>query len=151
MCGLPIEGKAYRAIVEGTEMLLCEKCYRSVKAKAIPSSTKRSVEKKVKKEVPKRRIVEYEIVEDYAQRVREAREKLGISREELGMKVGAGENIIKRIELGRLEPDLELAKKLERVLGIKLIRKVEYEESTTPSRPPSEDLTLGDVVIIRRD
>ena len=156
MCGMPIEGKPYKVIVEGTEMIVCERCYRSIKAKATPiepKSVKEKPKKSVKKqkEAPKKKVVEYEVVEDYARRVREARERLGMSREELGTKVGAGENVIKRIELGRLEPDLELARKLEKVLGIKLVRKVEYEETVTTKAPKDEELTLGDIVVIRRD
>ncbi|UXD21740.1 XRE family transcriptional regulator [Ignicoccus pacificus DSM 13166] len=151
MCGLPIEGRPHRVMIEGTEMVLCERCYRSVRARAVPTEAPKKKKKEVKKEKPKKKVVEYEIVEDYAKRVREAREKLGMSREELGMKVGAGENIIKRIELGRLEPDMELAKKLEKVLGIKLIRKVEYEEGGEVPKPPSGGLTLGDIVVIRKD
>ncbi|ALU11951.1 XRE family transcriptional regulator [Ignicoccus islandicus DSM 13165] len=153
MCGSPIEGKAYRVVVEGTEMLLCERCYRSVRAKAVPTTTKKKVEKKEERKVekPKKKVVEYEIVEDYYERVREARERLGMSRAELGMKVGVGENVIKRIELGRLEPDLELAKKLEKALNVKLIRKVEYTEEEGQAKLPSEELTLGDIVVIRKD
>ncbi len=153
MCGSPIEGRAYRVIVEGTEMVLCERCYRSIRAKVAPApSREEKAKRKSEKRVAKRpkKIVEYEIVEDYPSRVREAREKLGLSRSELGMRVGVGENVIKRIELGRLEPDLELAKRLEKELGITLIRKVEYTEEEI-ARPPSEELTLGDIVVIRKD
>ena len=152
MCGSPIEGKAYKVIIEGTEMVVCERCYRSVRAKAVPASPRRQTKVEEKKQSkPKRKVVEYEVVEDYYERVREAREELGMSRSELGMKVGEGESVIKRIKLGRLEPDLELAKKLERVLGITLIRKVEYSEEEGTGKPPSEELTLGDVVVIRKD
>ncbi|NPA85641.1 MAG: TIGR00270 family protein [Crenarchaeota archaeon] len=147
MCGQPIRGRAYRAIVEGAEMVLCERCFTSVKAKLAPPPKKSSP----KPQRPKgKKVVEYVIAEDYAKRVREARERLGLSRRELGMKVGEHETVIKRIELGRLEPDLELAKKLEKVLGIELIRKVEYEE-IAPSGKPSTELTFGDVVVLRKD
>ena len=151
MCGSPIEGKAYRVIIEGTEMVVCERCYRSVRAKMAPTIPKKQTKVEERKPKPKRKVVEYEVVEDYYAKVREARERLGMSRRELGMKVGVGENVIKRIELGRLEPDLELAKKLERVLGISLLRKVEYTEEEGTTKPPSEELTLGDVVVIRKD
>ncbi len=158
MCGMPIEGRPYRVTIEGTEMILCERCYRSVRARGAPvtpSAPKQATTKKKaeKKQRPKKKVVEYEIVEDYAKRVREAREKMGMSREELGMRVGEGENVIKRIELGRLEPDLELAKKLEKVLKITLIRKVEIEveEGGSKGKSLDEGLTLGDIVVIRKD
>jgi len=150
MCGQPIYGKAYRAIVEGAEMVLCERCFRSIKAKLAPPK-ERKAQPKPKPKLKTKKVVEYVIVEDYAERVRKARESLGMSRRELGMKVGEHETVIKRIELGRLEPDLELARKLEKVLGIELIKKVEYEEVEAPSKPPSTELTLGDIVVLRKD
>ncbi len=149
MCGQPIYGKAYRAIIEGAEMVLCERCFRSVKAKIAPP--KKTSQPKPKPKMKTKKVVEYVVVEDYAKRVREARERLGLSRQELGMKVGEHETVIKRIELGRLEPDLELARKLEKVLGIELVKRVEYEEVEAPSKPPTGELTLGDIVVIRKD
>ncbi|ABU81669.1 multiprotein bridging factor aMBF1 [Ignicoccus hospitalis] len=148
MCGRPIYGKAYRVYIEGAEMVLCESCFRSVKAKVAP------LPKKERKAAPKpktKKVVEYVVVEDYAERVRKARERLGLSRRELGMKVGEHETVIKRIELGRLEPDLELARKLERVLGVELVKKVEYEESEAPKFQGPAELTLGDVAVLRKE
>ncbi len=149
MCGQPIQGKAYRVIIEGAEMILCERCFRSVKAKLAPPKERPKPSKQ--KVIKKRKVVEEVVVEDYAKRVREARERLGMSRRELGMKVGEHETVIKRIELGRLQPDLELAKKLERVLGIQLIKKVEYEEVEGTTTQVPKELTLGDIVVIRKD
>jgi putative transcription factor len=149
MCGQPIYGKAYRAVVEGAEMVLCERCFRSVKAKLAPP--KKTAKPKPKPKLKTKKVVEYVVVEDYAKRIREARERLGMSRRELGMKVGEHETVIKRIELGRLEPDLELARKLEKVLGIELVKKLEYEEVESVSKPPSTELTLGDIAVLRKD
>ncbi len=122
----------------------------SVKAKLAPPK-KEKKPKPSKQRVAKKKVVEEVVVEDYARRVREARERLGMSRRELGMKVGEHESVIKRIELGRLQPDLELAKKLERVLGIQLIKKVEYEEVEGTGTQIPKELTLGDIVVIRKD
>ncbi len=151
MCGQPIQGKAYRVIIEGAEMILCERCFRSVKAKLAPPKKEEKPKPSKQRVARKRKVVEEVIVEDYAKRVREARERLGMSRRELGMKVGEHETIIKRIELGRLQPDLELARKLERVLGIQLIKKVEYEEVEGTTTQLPKELTLGDIVVIRKD
>jgi len=151
MCGQPIQGKAYRVIIEGAEMILCERCFRSVKAKLAPPKKEEKPKPSKQRVTRKRKVVEEVVVEDYAKRVREARERLGMSRRELGMKVGEHETIIKRIELGRLQPDLELARKLERVLGIQLIKKVEYEEVEGTTTQIPKELTLGDIVVIRKD
>ncbi len=100
----------------------------------------------------------YEVVPDYAERVRRARERLGMSQEELAIRVKEKVNVIKRIEAGTLVPPVDLARRLEKVLGIKLLEPVVEEETlAAPSgggrRRRSEDfeLTLGDIVEIREE
>lgn len=68
--------------------------------------------------------------------------------------VKEGENVIKRIEAGRLVPSIDLARRLEQVLGIKLLEPVvestfESYQSFSRSRV-SKELTLGDIVAIRK-
>jgi len=98
----------------------------------------------------------YEVVEDYAERVRTARQRLGMSQRELALKVRVSENVIKRIEAGTLVPTIDLARRLERVLGVKLLEPVveeEYTSTTSRSRGRREEfyLTLGDIAEIRED
>jgi putative transcription factor len=57
---------------------------------------------------------------DFAKRIREARMKMGLTQEQLGMKMSEKVQPLKKIESGALKPDELLAKKLERHLGIKL-------------------------------
>ncbi|HEX2014743.1 MAG TPA: helix-turn-helix domain-containing protein, partial [Nitrososphaera sp.] len=57
---------------------------------------------------------------DFASLVREARMKMGLTHEQLGMKMNEKAQPLKKIESGALKPDELLAKKLERHLGIKL-------------------------------
>src|SRR5690606_36108425 len=57
---------------------------------------------------------------DFANRIREARMKMGLTQEQLAMKMNEKVQPLKKIESGALKPDELLAKKLERHLGIKL-------------------------------
>jgi putative transcription factor len=57
---------------------------------------------------------------DFAGRIREARMKMGLTHEQLGMKMNEKAQQLKKFETGALKPDELLAKKLERFLGIKL-------------------------------
>ncbi len=96
----------------------------------------------------------YEVVPDYAERVRRARERLGMSQEELAIRVKERVNVIKRIEAGTLTPTVDLAKRLEKVLGIKLLEPVVEEElgaQATRRRRGEFELTLGDIVEIREE
>ncbi|WP_367834494.1 multiprotein-bridging factor 1 family protein [Vulcanisaeta sp. JCM 16159] len=80
--------------------------------------------------------------------IREARESLGMSRDVLAKVIGIKESILRRIEDGQLIPDIELARKLEKALGISLLRESE-DVGTETQRPVSKSLTLGDVVTLR--
>ena len=187
MCGAPIEGKAYTIVVEGVEMIVCERCYRRYMARAAKARTDEPLRLRVagprraepRREEPKpsprraptaprsgskprpvrRRsgaglggVEKYEVVEDYAQRVRRAREKLGLTQKELAIKVKVGEKVIKRIEAGTLVPPIDLARRLERVLGVKLLEPVAEEYEEEPGQKGGDFyLTLGDIAELRED
>ncbi len=52
--------------------------------------------------------------------IREARNKKGITHEQLGQKINEKVTLLKKVETGTIKPDDILSKKLERFLGIKL-------------------------------
>ncbi len=100
----------------------------------------------------------YEVVPDYAERVRRARERLGLSQEELAIRVKERVNVIKRIEAGTLVPTVDLARRLEKVLGVKLLEPVVEEDVELGAggaggrrRRGEFELTLGDIVEIREE
>ncbi len=185
MCGAPITVGGHTIVIEGTEVVVCDRCYRRYMERAqrtrvdepvrlrvsparrepartvthatareeprrlSPSTTRRPI---ARRRQPGLGLVErYEVVEDYAQRVRRAREKLGLTQKDLAVKVKVGENVIRRIEAGTLTPSIDLARRLERVLGVKLLEPVaeEYEEETGKS--DKFYLTLGDIAELRED
>ena len=99
---------------------------------------------------PRLRELEYEVVEDYNIRIRKARENLGLTRELLAQELGEKESVIRRIEEGRLVPTIDMARKLERILKIKLLEPAEsisYEKYVKRGR--NMVLTLGDIVVIK--
>ncbi len=57
---------------------------------------------------------------DFARLIREARMKMGLTHEQLGMKMNEKAQLLRKFETGALKPDEIFAKKLERYLGIKL-------------------------------
>jgi len=131
---------------------VCRRCASRLKAPKLEMPAKKSVPAKVLK--PKRTyrepIVEYEVVEDFAERIKEAREAMGLTRELLARLVGEKESTIRRIESGTLIPNLDLARKLERALKIVLVVESPlygYEESSKEER---YELTLGDIVKIKK-
>jgi len=91
-----------------------------------------------------------ELIEGYAAVIRVAREKIGYSHEDLGLKINERASVLKHIELGKMEPNNLLASKLERLLKIKLLVPIEEEKPTTstPTVGKNQEMTLGDLIEI---
>lgn len=158
VCGSTIRGTPFRAVIEGAKLTVCSECVKlgSIfwEAKSEPRL------KKVAKRLPppmfaaKKKPVKLqetlEIVEDFSSRVRQAREKLGLSQEDMGRKLNEKVSVLRKIESGKMTPDHRLAEKLEHALKIKLL--VPFSEpKVSPkvlSRPP--EVTLGDIVNVKK-
>lgn len=159
VCGRRIRGTPFRAVIEGAKLTVCSECVKlgSIfwEAKSEPCL------KKVVKRLPqpmlaaKKKPVKLqealELVEDFNSRVRQAREKLGLSQEDLGRKIKEKVSLLRKIERGKMTPDHRLAEKLEHVLKIKLL--VPFSEpKVSPkvlSSPPT--VTLGDIVDVKKE
>ena len=152
MCGAPLRGKGITVSYEGSIITVCPNCYNKIKkfAKIISERElrrKEELRKKIKTNAPKLSTeVELEVVDDYYKLIKEARERMGLSQQQLAQQLRVSENIIKRFESGKLKPTIQQARQLEKILGIKLLRPVESEEETEDA---DFELTLGDVVNIR--
>lgn len=66
-------------------------------------------------------IEDLEIVPEYADLIKQARSKLDMTQDDLAKKILERKNVLSNIERGDLLPDIKIARKLERALGIKLI------------------------------
>ena len=91
-----------------------------------------------------------DIFEDYNVIIRKARESKGWTREELGAKIYEKVSVINRIESGKMEPDIKLAKKFEKTLGINLIEKYDEMDLESFKSSAAGPNTLGSVVKIKR-
>jgi len=155
LCGKNIAGKATRIKIEGVLLLVCSECakkYSEFIVRERPQRTRRVILKKSSKRPWSTRNIEldYDIVDDYSDRIREAREMLGLTRELLAREIGEKESVIRRLEAGTLIPTVSMARKLEQVLRIKLLVPRGYEEEVSVSSGRRHmELTLGDIVIIK--
>ncbi len=136
--------KLYKIELEGSIVEVCDRCIHYGKLIQEPSPPKQ-----VTKPVRKREEIEeeYVLVDGYGKLIKEAREKLGLTRKEFAAKIKEKESIIRRIEEETLEPDDKLREKLEKFLNIKLLRKVESSSSGKTGK--EETLTIGDIVVVR--
>jgi len=151
ICGNNIGRKPYKVVIDGVSLIVCERCASRLKApkrEVIPKRT--TVHQTPKPKIIHREIVEYEVVEDFPERIREAREAMGLTRELLARLVGEKESTIRRIESGTLIPNLDLARKLEKALKIVLVVESPLYGYDEGSERRSYELTLGDVVKIKK-
>lgn len=78
----------------------------------------------VKLQAPSNELEDFGIVENFAYLIKREREKRNMKQEEFAKFLNERESVIRNIEVGKHEPGLELAKKLERKLGIKLLESI---------------------------
>ncbi|MEM1831754.1 MAG: TIGR00270 family protein, partial [Desulfurococcaceae archaeon] len=85
MCGRELDQReAKKAIVEGSLLILCPSCYQRLSKQSVvkevqskPPQGKDKVKQTQPKPSSSRRIEEYEVTENYASKIKTAREKLG--------------------------------------------------------------------------
>ncbi len=99
---------------------------------------KKKIEAKVK--------ITEEVVEEYHTKIRKAREKLGLSHEELGKRINEKASVIKNLETGKMAPNDMLVTKLEHALKIKLLTPISEEKVPQSPKAPDRELTLGDLI-----
>ncbi len=160
ICGAEIRGKSYRIMVDRAELDACEKC------------------KGFGKEVPRRGVapgalagvpgaygtqpvttrhrsdlfdkIKDELVEDYAEKIKNAREARRLTDEALAARIGTKVNILLKVERGELVPEDALVKKLERELDIKLTEGV-AEAERGQRKGEGRVMTLGDLIKVKKD
>ncbi len=92
-------------------------------------------------------IESYSLVENYGLLVKNARERMGLSHEELGAKLGEKASVMRKIEQGKLKPDNVLARKLEHFLKIKLlVPSTEIKLVGVSKVEDKHGLTIGDLL-----
>lgn len=152
ICGSPTGGRPYRALVDGVEMILCVSCYvrlsRTGRAKLVKEEKRRVQSRPLPR--PRRPSIELlDLVEDYPDRIREAREARGWSTAVLAQKLRISEAMLRKIEQGKVKPTIDLARKIEKLLGIRLLEPIDDVEGYE-AEPPT-GITLGDIVVVDRD
>ncbi|MBI4016163.1 MAG: TIGR00270 family protein [Candidatus Aenigmarchaeota archaeon] len=135
LCGK--EELLFKAIVEGTLMQVCKNCGKFGKIFAAPVSQQNKKAQQKTEQV-------FDVVDDFAQKIKKAREKTGKTQKEFSMELNEKESLIAKLETGTAKPSIQLAQKLEKLLGIKLVE--EQMEGTVEKRQKTGVLTIGDII-----
>ena len=149
MCGS--ESRLYKTLIEGTELNVCKECASFGKILA-PVKIEVSEKKKAKiikiQQGPENEVMQV-IIKNYGEKIRKAREALGLKQEDFAKKISEKESLIHKIETNNFEPNIDLARKLERFLKIRLIE--QYEETYDKSpKAKGDSFTIGDFIKIKK-
>ena len=93
-------------------------------------------------------ILKDELLDNYDQIIRDAREAKGWSQEDLAENIKEKASLIKKIERSEIVPEEPVRKKLEHTLNIKLTERVDAAGQEVSHL--MKDTTLGDIVKIKK-
>lgn len=141
---------AVKALIEGTEMSVCQGCaaYGKVVSRVVNKPVIRNHPEVVQKHVVERGEIVQMLVSDYSNIVKAKREKMGINQEEAAKKLSIKESLLHKIETASFEPNIELARKLEKFYSVHLVEEVK-EESVHGTIRKEEEFTIGDFIKVK--
>lgn len=148
MCGK--QDYLMKALVEGVEMHVCKGCASFGKILQAPKMPAKAGQFRSFSKPKEPQIIE-EIVEEYAQKIKQAREKRNLNQEEFAKMVNEHASLLRNIEAGKQRPTFELAKKLEKMLNIVLIEKTTAEDEQKEEKKNQKGpLTIGDMLSMKK-
>jgi putative transcription factor len=143
VCGSPLR-TPNRVEIDGAIMVVCDNCARLGRkigpAVAPPVSV---ISNRFVRANPAQNALrtmaqrpteqEFELDPDYNLLIRQAREKLGLSQEQLGKQINEKDSVIRMVESKRLKPDITLTRKLMHELKINLLVSLSELEGGRPT------------------
>lgn len=161
MCGKQVTF-CKKVTIEGVLLEVCTECAKFGKeAKAVgpppkgrelkPVITHRLEvrEKRLQQKDIYRAAGEEELVPDYSEVIRRARERVGMTVKDLALKLNEKATVLSKVEAGAMRPDERLIGKLQRELGIALKEKIAPISASKQSG--QRTLTLADLIKAKED
>ena len=144
VCGAPLRASPNRVEIDGAVMVVCNNCARLGKVigpvaqppSAFPANVRiraNPMQGALRTMSQRPTEVEFEVDPDYNLLIRQAREKLGLSQEQLGKLLNEKPSVIKMVESKKLKPDLTLTRKLMHELKINLLVSLSELEGGRPT------------------
>lgn len=162
ICGGIIWGKGKRVLLEGTKITVCQNCAqhgvilhkpllnRSKKNPHYSIKTSPSKQKVIKKNI----IYDLEIVPEFAKKIKNVRNSLGLNQDQFAQKLNEKPSLLRRIETGKVTPTIKLAKKIQEVYNIILLQKsddaIGANVRDSKYMKKSSRSSLGDLAFIKK-
>ena len=145
-----------KVIIEGAKVVVCHRCAKLGKPYVEPPPRRVSqwasavrYSPRPARSTARQDLDEFEVIEDCGTKIREARERMGLTQQDLATRVKERLSIIQKVESGKIAPDMKLCRELEHSLRIVLLTpRVEVPTSTGVVAAPG--LTLGDIVRVKQ-
>ena len=135
LCGK--EDNLVLAYIESVKFRVCSNCQKF--GNIIQEEVVKNFEKRIFR---KEEFIDY-VIDDCGVLVKNSREYKGLSQHDIALAINEKASLIAKIEQGNINPGIELAKKLEKFLGLKLIMKEKVLEAPTKIDLKGS-LTIGD-------
>ena len=144
MCGR--EDRLLRTEIEGVEMEVCSGCVSFGIVKKGFSGDRNNIQRKpfIRPEP------EAQIIPGFASLLRQARESRRMNQEDFAKFLQEKGSVVAKWELGSLQPSIDTAKKLERILGRPLVMPEAASEADDIPKKKGDELTLGDFIKVRK-
>ena len=138
LCGKSTD-KLYKVYIEGTILSVCKDCLKYGKLVDENKNIIKENRLKIKE------IVGEVIDENYNKILIKYREEHKLKQEDMAKLLGIKESLYKSIENKKIIPDINLAKKIEKTLGIKITKKEVLTEKIN-NKDNKNYITVGDIL-----
>lgn len=142
MCGS--DKDLFKCKIEDSFLNVCRNCSQYGEVINKIEKPKPAEEEKSSTIVERGEIIQI-IIPNYSKVVKNKREQLGLKQKELAKKIAEKESVIHQIESGHMEPPMELARKLERFLKVRLVAQYE-EKGVSTKTEETQSMTIGDLI-----
>lgn len=151
LCELCGKNESFAQVtIEGSSIKACKQCKTHGTITNILPSQETQTQPRNKQTQQTTEESTESIILDYSTKIRQAREKLGKTQEEFAQLLREKTSIIHKLETAQYTPPIETAKKIEKILKIKITETTQ----TTTEKPQkettkTEGYTIGDFIKIK--
>jgi len=94
-----------------------------------------------------------EIVSDFASKIKNVRNKLRLNQDQFAQKINEKPSLLRRIEIGKVEPTVKLARKIEDTYKIRLLQKTTSSDMNileNKLKKKTHGSALGDIAFVKK-
>ena len=148
MCGR--DDYLLKAEVEGTEMEVCSGCAQFGVVRKGISGSRGSFQSNSQRKPLLQQEPEVQIISGFASLLRQARESRKMNQEDFAKFLQEKGSLVAKWEQGSVQPNIDTAKRLERILGRRLVIQGDASEEADAPKRKGDELTLGDFIKVRK-